>query len=1262
MATQKTQTTFANTYNDDYSDSDNYYKVLFNNGRALQQRELNQLQSIIQTDLKINADFSYKQGQAAVGGQTSVKNQSKFIKLNTDTTAGGFALPTDLTTVEGKIFDQTSPAIKFRVNKAVPAAGSDPAVLYVTYIDGADQDGEAAEGISITPGQGFDVADNNVPLISITGEDATGTGTLFEVSDGKFYLDGHFVHTAKQTLVLSKFTSTYSGTVGFIVAEEIITTDDDQDLFDNSGVNLNLASPGADRFKISLTLIDKADTEPGDYFFPIAEIARGAMFRDNAQANAIESRDLNDTLAQRTYEESGNYTTNKMFVDFETNGADAAKVDMIVSPSTAYVNGYRHSYISDIPITIDKPRTLQTISSSSSSASYGNYVVATTMKGIMRVDQFGQVNLRDAITHGGNTIGQARVRAIEEFGTDFKIYLFDIIMAASKNFGMVKSIGTSTIIYGDVNRDNTGVAAESGLFTNLEDASNNDLFFPVSKDRPRSISEMIVTTQHRLTATTSGTTATLTSSSIGSDYVFDDTSGWIGVLNSSGVVDTNMSVALNSDATTATITNLTSAADHTFLVYAFKTGDRADNKANHKTKTLTTVAAAGITPATIDGIANCISLSKTDIYDIVSITKSSVDISDRYILDNGQKDNFYDIGKLILKAGSAAPSGDVTVSFRYFAHGADGDFFSVNSYLADLAYEDVPSHRTKSGQTIELREVLDFRPVRATQGLNFHTGTSNHIFPLPRVGDTLTYKIQFYLGQKGIAYVHESGKVGIELGDAEEFPKYPKLDKSYLKLARCHLFPYMLSDEDVYVSHMDNRRYTMRDIGNIEKRVDEIEELTSLNMLETETNGLTFLDASGNSRLKSGITADNFSNHVQSDTTLADYRASIDPARNELRPEHVTRPIELVYDHAASTNAVLKGDKVMLSYTESTYREQASASRQVSVNPFGTERQTGTIVMSPASDNWLDTTVIASRVTKGDTSFDIGEGKSFGDWDFNWSGITEDQLANFKAGDIVGERVVDGGTYKKRVAYQDAHDNAPGGFVTRYNSKSYNKRTYQNYNISGISTVRETCGTTIKNVLSIGWMRSRFISFKATGLRPNTEFFGFFNKINVSAFMKTSEGTGGFVRWGALARTSPYLEVANIYGAATGYPGGTFGGATAKMLTDAHGAISGYFLLPNTTGVTTTSGNTLKFKTGRQIFTLLDISAYNVNNATSIAEFIYEANGVLNEVEENVRETRIVQIGSASASRDSEIVRVHQKSPHIGVTHGPGGHTGWGPI
>ena len=42
------------------------------------------------------------------------------------------------------------------------------------------------------------------------------------------------------------------------------------------------------------------------------------------------------------------------------------------------------------------------------------------------------------------------------------------------------------------------------------------------------------------------------------------------------------------------------------------------------------------------------------------------------------------------------------------------------------------------------------------------------------------------------------------------------------------------------------------------------------------------------------------------------------------------------------------------------------------------------------------------------------------------------------------------------------------------------------------------------------------------------------------------------------------------------------------------------------------------------------------------------------EVEESIRETRVVQIGSASANRDTEVVRDNQEYPHafqIGISH-----------
>ena len=48
MANPYTGTTFSGIYKDDYNDSDGYHKILFNSGRHIQGRELNQLQTILQ--------------------------------------------------------------------------------------------------------------------------------------------------------------------------------------------------------------------------------------------------------------------------------------------------------------------------------------------------------------------------------------------------------------------------------------------------------------------------------------------------------------------------------------------------------------------------------------------------------------------------------------------------------------------------------------------------------------------------------------------------------------------------------------------------------------------------------------------------------------------------------------------------------------------------------------------------------------------------------------------------------------------------------------------------------------------------------------------------------------------------------------------------------------------------------------------------------------------------------------------------------------
>ena len=104
--------TFKNTYKDDNRDSDNYYRILFNNARSLQQRELNQMQSIITNDLVSGYQgIGYKNGLAGIGGGVTANNKVNFIKLTTASNTTIDALTSDMTSLKGIIFTETGTGV-----------------------------------------------------------------------------------------------------------------------------------------------------------------------------------------------------------------------------------------------------------------------------------------------------------------------------------------------------------------------------------------------------------------------------------------------------------------------------------------------------------------------------------------------------------------------------------------------------------------------------------------------------------------------------------------------------------------------------------------------------------------------------------------------------------------------------------------------------------------------------------------------------------------------------------------------------------------------------------------------------------------------------------------------------------------------------------------------------------------------------------------------------------------------------------------------
>ena len=131
MSTTFNKSTFETTYKDDFDSADNFHRILFNSGRALQARELTQMQTIIQEEIARFGRNIFKEGAAVNPGGPSVDRHAEFVKLDTSVNT----LPTDTSTLLGLEFTGATSSIKARVIRVETASGSDPATLYVQYTD-----------------------------------------------------------------------------------------------------------------------------------------------------------------------------------------------------------------------------------------------------------------------------------------------------------------------------------------------------------------------------------------------------------------------------------------------------------------------------------------------------------------------------------------------------------------------------------------------------------------------------------------------------------------------------------------------------------------------------------------------------------------------------------------------------------------------------------------------------------------------------------------------------------------------------------------------------------------------------------------------------------------------------------------------------------------------------------------------------------------------------------------------------------------------
>ena len=347
-----------------------------------------------------------------------------------------------------------------------------------------------------------------------------------------------------------------------------------------------------------------------------------------------------------------------------------------------------------------------------------------------------------------------------------------------------------------------------------------------------------------------------------------------------------------------------------------------------------------------------------------------------FILDSGQRDTHYDHARISLSPTSSISSlanNWLLIQFDCFTPNATSGegFFSVESYPANdninantsvyIRTYEIPQYTTtvaNASVTYDLRDVVDFRPYKAntanvTNSLASatinpavtNTFNSNTTIYNPIPGEDFISNFTYYLGRKDRLTLDSDGFFKIQEGLPDRFPRLPPANPDVLTIADVTIPPYpsltdserlatQRTDYNIKYDILTHKRFTMKDISILEKRIERLEYYTTLNMLETLALQTTISDENGDARFQNGFFVDPFVSHIFGRTDDLDYKIAIDEKKGLLRPSFIPEVVEMEFDTSSGSysNVAITGGMVSLAYTSEAYIEQPYASDPVNIS------------------------------------------------------------------------------------------------------------------------------------------------------------------------------------------------------------------------------------------------------------------------------------------------------------------------------------------
>ena len=449
-------------YYDDFDPANNYHRILFKPGFAVQARELTQSQTILQDQITKFADNIFAQNTPVTGGQITTNLSCYYIKLNS--TYSGASI--DVTTFLNQLISDSTGTVNARVIAVSPSYAGDPPTIIVSYESGSQ------------------FKDNDV-LYSSAGaiaqaiiSNSTGLSSVASIAQGVFYITGSytndignliktgtFVQVNPQTVILSKYSNVPSVRVGLTVSENIVSYSNDPSLLDPAAGASNYQAPGADRYQIVLSLTSLPLSLGNDSnFIELVRVVNGSIFKmvDGTVYSVID-----DYFAKRTFETNGDYVVNDFTLTPVANTSSPTQYNLNIGKGTAYVHGYRLENKSNLTLTNNRARTTLSQNNNPVYINYGQFFYVESVNGVFDIASSPTVDLHcvpytgivstNNTTYSSTLVGRGYIRNLSfDHANDvdantsayiYKAYVYDV--SANVLSGSISSATSTTITIND---------------------------------------------------------------------------------------------------------------------------------------------------------------------------------------------------------------------------------------------------------------------------------------------------------------------------------------------------------------------------------------------------------------------------------------------------------------------------------------------------------------------------------------------------------------------------------------------------------------------------------------------------------------------------------------------------------------------------------------------------------------------------------------------------------------------------------------------